>query len=143
MNTQRFQKSKIYKLVNDELPNVVYYGSTTRPLWKRYSEHKYDACNRDNSYRISSSVKLFEKGTPKFELVEEYKCNNKKELHQRERWYIENNDCINRQIPTRTHAEYMRYWRKTKKNKGNPPPSSDHMNQSEESSLINNAHVED
>lgn len=145
MNTQRFHKSKIYKIVNDDLPNMVYYGSTTRPLWKRFSEHKHDAFRKNLKYRVCSSTKLFEKGTPKIELVEEFKCNNKQELHKRERWYIENNQCINSQIPTRTHTEYMRYWRKKRKltqNKDTPPLSSDHMDQSEESSLINIVHAE-
>jgi len=38
--------------------------------------------------------------------VENWPCNNKHELLARERHWIENNDCVNKVIPTRTHKEY-------------------------------------
>ena len=40
------------------------------------------------------------------ELLENYPCNNKYELETRERYHIENNECINRMIPTRTSKEW-------------------------------------
>jgi hypothetical protein len=52
-----------------------------------------------------SSYKLFEDyGINNIDiiLVENYPCNNKYELEAKERWYIENNDSINKNIPTRT-----------------------------------------
>ena len=39
-------------------------------------------------------------------LVELAPSNSKMELHQRERYHIENNECVNKQIPTRTDEEY-------------------------------------
>jgi len=39
-------------------------------------------------------------------LVEKYRCETKDELHARERYYIENNKCVNKVIPTRTTKEY-------------------------------------
>ena len=39
-------------------------------------------------------------------MVETYTCNSKEELLARERYFIENNDCINKYIPTRTGKEY-------------------------------------
>ena len=38
-------------------------------------------------------------------LIENYPCNNKEELHRRERYHIESNECINKRIPTRTPKE--------------------------------------
>lgn len=38
-------------------------------------------------------------------LLENYPCNNKQELHARERHYIELLDCVNKCIPTRTPKE--------------------------------------
>ena len=34
------------------------------------------------------------------------------ELHQRERYHIENNDCVYKVIPTRTHNEFDRKYKK-------------------------------
>jgi hypothetical protein len=39
-------------------------------------------------------------------LVEKFPCESKDELHARERYYIENNECVNKYIPNRTNAEY-------------------------------------
>ena len=41
-------------------------------------------------------------------LVESYPCENKNELHSRERYYIENNNCVNKIIPTRTSKEFKK-----------------------------------
>ena len=39
-------------------------------------------------------------------LVELFPCNSKMVLHQKERYYIENNACVNKVVPTRTREEY-------------------------------------
>lgn len=174
MNTQNSQliEGKIYKITNDSMPNMVYYGSTTRSLAMRLAEHRYDA-SKATERRPSSSHKLFEIGNPKIEMVEEVKCDSINHLHKRERWFIENNECINNQIPTRTPTEYMRYWRKKnvehlkeyrkkynvirnkrrreqralkkklKADTGNLQPSSAHTSQSDQSSYLNIADGED
>ena len=96
-----YQNGKIYKLVNDEL-GLTYYGSTCSELRKRLNNHKTSAkCKK----KISSS-KLFESGECKIYLVEKFPCNDKEELKQRERYYIENNECVNTSIPGRTKKEY-------------------------------------
>jgi hypothetical protein len=46
-------------------------------------------------------------------LVELFPCDSKMKLHQRERYYIENNECVNKNIPTRTYTE----WRLENKDK--------------------------
>ena len=39
-------------------------------------------------------------------LIEDYPCDTKHALHSRERHWIEQLNCVNRIIPTRTQAEY-------------------------------------
>ncbi len=97
-----YTKGKIYRLFNDDMLGLVYYGSTTQTLKKRLAIHKYDF---NRGINITSSV-LFQTDNFKIELVENYPCLNRKELETRERWYIENNECINKYIPGRTHKEW-------------------------------------
>jgi len=101
---ERYVNGKIYKIVCN-LTGEVYYGSTIQKLNYRISGHKCSlGCesrliiNRNNYYYV---------------LIENYSCNNKKELETRERWYVENNDCINKIIPTRT----MKEWKEDNKEK--------------------------
>jgi hypothetical protein len=98
-----YQNAKIYKIVNDALPDLVYYGSTIQRLSVRMAGHRRDWKFKTNK---PTSIKLNEVGTPIIVLVENYPCNTKEELHQRERWYIENHTCVNKCIPCRTPAEH-------------------------------------
>ena len=41
--------------------------------------------------------------------MENYPCNSNDELTSRERYYIENNECVNKIIPTRSHEEYKEH----------------------------------
>tara|TARA_E500000305_G_C3996331_1_gene224751 strand:+ start:762 stop:1277 length:516 start_codon:yes stop_codon:yes gene_type:complete len=92
-----YQNSKIYKIVCN-ITGETYYGSTTRPLKIRIRHHE--------TQLTSTSRHIINRGNYYYELLEEYPCENKEQLHQRERIYIENNPCINRQTPTRTSQEY-------------------------------------
>ena len=97
--SNKYQNAKIYKMVNTEMPNVVYYGSTCKELNRRLSEHKAPS-------NTCTSKKLFEVGNPQIILIENFPCSSRIELEQRERFYIENNECINKHIPNRTQKEY-------------------------------------
>ena len=95
-----YQNSKIYKIINDALPDLVYYGSTVNTLSKRFGQHKKKS-------NICSSKQLFDCDVkPQIFLVESFPCNSKDELKAKERWYIENNVCVNKNIPNRTSTEY-------------------------------------
>ena len=91
-----YQQSKIYKIINEELKGLVYYGSTTQKLNYRFIKHKNLNC---------SSKALFSVGTPVIILLEEYPCETKADLLKRERYWIENNECVNIEIPGRTQKE--------------------------------------
>ena len=97
-----YQKGKIYKVVNDELPDQVYYGSTTRQLSSRLAEHRYTYTKNK-----SGSVKqLYGVGNPQIVLVRNCPCNNKEELKQYEREVIDANDCINKNKPLQSGKEW-------------------------------------
>jgi hypothetical protein len=93
-----YQNGKIYKLVSN-VSDKVYYGSTTTTLVKRLYNHKV-------KYNLCKSKAIIDEDDYSMVLVEAYPCDNKMELHKRERYYIENNECVNKNIPTRNKAEY-------------------------------------
>tara|TARA_R110002072_G_scaffold242358_1_gene401136 strand:- start:180 stop:1154 length:975 start_codon:yes stop_codon:yes gene_type:complete len=95
-----YSKGKIYKIVNVDFPELVYYGSTIVNLKQRFSGHKNNTC---------TSKKLFETENVRIELVEDYPCETKRELETREKYYILNFNCINRCIPIRTKEELQQY----------------------------------
>lgn len=100
----KYENGKIYKIVNDEL-NLTYYGSTISTLTKRLSQHKNNS--KDINKQLSSKILFSTEINPKIYLVELFSCNFKIELERRERFYIENNDCINKSIPSRSKKEWQ------------------------------------
>tara|TARA_R110002049_G_scaffold260445_1_gene436361 strand:- start:246 stop:791 length:546 start_codon:yes stop_codon:yes gene_type:complete len=92
-----YSKAKIYK-IECNITNEVYYGSTIQSLGMRLAIHKYSKKCR--------AINIIDRGNFNMKVLEEYPCNSKKELETRERWWIENNVCINKIIPTRTTKEY-------------------------------------
>lgn len=101
MSKNNYSNSKVYKLY-DNTNGDVYYGSTTQSLAKRLAVHKSDA-KRGKPLK-SNSIIL--NGDYCVSLVEEFCCKNKEHLHARERYYIENFNCVNKNIPGRTKKEY-------------------------------------
>jgi hypothetical protein len=101
-----YQNAKIYKLVGGGL---TYYGSTCSELRYRLSRHK----NKTNGCK---SKLLFDTGDKvEIILVEKYPCNDKMELHQRERYFIENFECVNKYKPYKTQDEYKEQLKKINK----------------------------
>ncbi len=102
-----YQLGKIYKIVCN-LTGKVYYGSTCEPtLARRLAKHVNSFnCFKNGKTNFVSSFSIIENNNYFIVLVEKYACNDKMELQQRERFYIENNDCINKNIPNRKIKEY-------------------------------------
>lgn len=117
----------IYKITGGDL---CYIGSTTESINTRYSKHKnnYRVWKAGGNMRKCSSFELFETfgvENCKIELLEQTET-----LKERERFYVENNVCVNKNIPNRTRKEYMethkeyfinlnREWRKANREKRN------------------------
>jgi len=93
-----YSNGKIYK-IECNITNDVYYGSTRKSLSDRMRQHK--------TTRHCTSIKIIDRGNYTCKIIEEYPCNSRLELETRERWWIENNVCINKSIPTRTAKEYQ------------------------------------
>lgn len=102
---ERYKRGKIYKLTVNGSDDV-YYGSTIQPLSKRIGGH-FNKFNdwKNGSTHYFTAFKLFELEDPIITLVENYPCNNVEELTARERFYIENNACVNKQVPGSTRKE--------------------------------------
>jgi hypothetical protein len=103
----KYQNGKIYKITNEDMPELVYYGSTICNLNKRLANHKYDIKRSNNTSKI-----LFNTENYKIDLVELYPCKNRKQLCEREGWYIRNNNCINKNISGRNVKEYHKDYQK-------------------------------
>lgn len=103
-----YQKGKIYKILCN-ITGLTYYGSTTQALSVRMGGHRIKF--------NCSSKHIILGGDYDYSLVEDCPCENKEQLHRRERYYIENNECVNAQIPGRTDKEYQKEYRKKNRDK--------------------------
>ena len=98
-------KGKIYRLSNGDKH---YYGSTTKDLKTRLKNHISNI--EDEIHGTSSSI-LFDSVVynVSIDLMEEIEYENKDELLWLERWWIENNECVNQLMPIRTNEERKEY----------------------------------
>jgi hypothetical protein len=98
---------------------LVYVGSTCEPtLARRLAKHvgNYKVWSKDYSKAsYTTSYKIIEGGNYDIILIEEIKCETKDQLHARERYYIESQECVNKFIPTRTQKEYGKIYREEHK----------------------------
>ena len=92
-----YSKSKVYNIVCN-ITGQTYYGSTVQKISQRMNGHR----NKDNE---CLSKPIIERGDYHYGLVEDYKCDNLEQLLMRERYYIDNNDCVNKNVPGRTKKE--------------------------------------
>ena len=91
-----YKNGKIYKIINIDFPGKKYYGSTVRELKVRLTQHR----------NLKYSSRELINGNEEIILIQNYPCNSKYELTQRERWFIEKFECLNFNIPNRTDKEY-------------------------------------
>lgn len=106
-----YEKSVIYKLCcNDLNITEIYIGSTTNFL-RRKQAHR-DNCNNDNSKEYNKKVYKLARETGGFDnwsmiQIEQYNAKDKRDLEQRERYYIEQlKATLNCYIPGRTQKEH-------------------------------------
>ena len=99
-----YSKAKIYHIYCN-ITGEIYYGSTVNTLAKRIGQHR-DEAKKENSKKNCSSRSIIVRDDYAYSLIEKYECNNKQELHARERYWIENNECVNKYVPGRNRKEY-------------------------------------
>jgi hypothetical protein len=91
-----FQNGKIYSIRSHQTDKI-YIGSTTQSLAVRFGGHKRMNCT-------SREILVFDDAY--IELIENYPCADKNELHRREGEIIRTIECVNKRIAGRTLAEY-------------------------------------
>lgn len=97
-----YQNGQIYKIWSPS-SDATYYGSTTQKLSSRMAEHRSTSAKvRGNTL----SREVIAHGDAVIVLVENYPCDSKYELCAREAHFIKNFDCVNKQIPGRTHKQW-------------------------------------
>lgn len=99
-----YSKTQMYKL-HCNITGKDYYGQTTQTLEERKKQHTYEA-NNVKTKNLCTSKQIIDGGNWEMVWLEDYPCANKKEAEARERWWIENNECVNKHIPGRTMKEY-------------------------------------
>ncbi len=99
----------IYKIWSVSNPEMVYYGSTQQQVCKRLNDHRrdYDRWKKTNNRRLfTSSFLIIDMGEYEYATLESMEFEEKFELKNRERFYIENNTCVNCRVPNRTNKEW-------------------------------------
>jgi hypothetical protein len=94
----KYKNGKIYMLepITTYERGDVYYGSTTQPLFKRFSQHKYVWNCKSRELFIKYGINNI-----KIVLIKFFSCNSRKELEIEEGQFIKGNKCINIKIPRR------------------------------------------
>ncbi len=117
-----YSKGKIYKIISDETDKI-YIGSTIQPLSKRLSSHIRSFNCYEKTLKYISANEILKFKEPKIILIETFPCDSKEELLSRERYHIEQNDCVNITVPGRTDKEWREankeYLKQYDKDRGN------------------------
>ena len=97
----------------------VYYGSTIQSIDLRFAGHRYSYkrwLSKPTNYTASYEIMKYPDAY--VELVEEVEFENKKELSQREDYYILQNDCVNKEIKIDSinRTDYMRDYMRNRYN---------------------------
>ena len=96
----------IYKIYDNTNGNV-YYGSTINKVSDRISRHRTNYKHFVDGKRTNcKSFDIIKNNDWTWNIEEKVEITEKWELYKLERRYIENNECINKNVPTRTSEEY-------------------------------------
>ena len=97
-----YQQSKIYKIWSQKTDDI-YIGSTTqKTLARRMSHHR--CCFKrwkSGKERCVTAYHIMNHGDARIELIENFPCNSKDELHAREGQIIRQHDCVNKRVEGR------------------------------------------
>ena len=114
--------AKLYKIepLNPDDEADIYIGSTCEPtLARRMTGHRRDYSRwKNGKFNNITVFKLFEKygvNNCNIFLIEEFSCDNKDQLRQREGYYIKSIPCVNKLVAGRTHKESVKQYRNNHK----------------------------
>jgi len=115
-----YKKGKIYKIVND-LNDEIYVGSTVNTLSQRMAHHKYDF-ERYPDRKIYKFIRDIggDWSHCKIILIEDYPCERKEQLLQREQYYkkiatLNNYNCFG--FDKKRKKKYNKEYREANKDK--------------------------
>ena len=103
----KYKNGKIYTIRYRNDDSLIYVGSTTQPLYKRWHQHKLDSIKQQRE-----KIKLYQKFNETdinnwyIELYEDCPCERKEELNKREGEVIRNIGTLNKRIAGRSNKEY-------------------------------------
>ena len=102
-----YKNGKIYTIRSHQTDKI-YIGSTTQPLSKRLSAHKaHFRAYLDGKYNNVTSFEIIKYGDAYIELLEEYPCETKDQLHKKEGGCIRSEpNCVNKCVAGRTTKQY-------------------------------------
>ena len=109
MIMNKCQNGKIYKIADAENTKC-YIGSTISSLSKRMGKHRSDyKLYKSGLFNNISSFGLFDEfglENCKIELIENFPCSSREELNVREGFFIQSNECVNKQVAGQTTGEW-------------------------------------
>lgn len=109
-----YSKSKIYKLQCDD--GYFYIGSTRNELRIRLRDHKNDCMKNRHQSNVYQHIKEIGWNRVRIVLVEDYSCENKDQLRQREDYHIQQvrNDpfCLNINRAFSTEQDKRDYYKR-------------------------------
>lgn len=109
MEYNEFSDGKIYK-IKSKNTDKIYIGSTCQSLNERLKGHEKDFIQyyNGNCNKHVSSFEILEFGDYKIKLIQDFSCDNKQQLKDREAYYIKENIkiVVNKCIPNRSSKQY-------------------------------------
>ena len=103
----KYKNGKIYTIRYKNDNNLIYVGSTVGPLYKRFAVHKSLSKEPEIENRLLySKMKETDMKDWYIELYEDYRCERKEQLTQREGQVIREIGTLNKLIAGRTKQEY-------------------------------------
>jgi hypothetical protein len=111
-----YTNGKIYKICGGD---EVYIGSTCDTLSRRFSGHKSNYKYKKSRYTSYYLFETYGIENCTIELIQDFPCDSKKDLFEREGYYIRTIKCVNKFIVGRNQKEvkheYMKEYTKTHK----------------------------
>ena len=108
--SDKYKNGKIYTIRYKNDDSLIYVGSTIQPLFKRWHGHKCRVNNeKSKEYNYFLYQKMRETNIEDWyiELYEEFSCESKEQLNQREGEVIRKIGTLNKLIAGRTPKEYV------------------------------------
>ena len=109
MDNNKYKNGKIYTIRYRNDDSLIYVGSTTQPLYKRFSVHKaHSKISEKENVQLYQKFNTTDTNDWYIELYEDYPCERREQLTQREGQVIRDIGTLNKYISGRTEKEYYK-----------------------------------